>query len=36
VKVARERLGMHLPTDREIVFLPLPAGRDSAAEAAEP
>lgn len=26
VRVARERLGMHLPTDREIVFLPMPAG----------
>jgi cell division protein FtsL len=37
VKVARERLGMHLPTDREIVFLPLPARHDSAAaERAEP
>jgi hypothetical protein len=25
VRVARERLGMHLPEDREIVFLPSPA-----------
>jgi cell division protein FtsL len=34
VKVARTRLGMHLPTDREIVFLPVPT-RDSAAAAAD-
>ncbi len=33
VKVARTRLGMHLPTDREIVFLPVPT-RDSASAAA--
>lgn len=26
VRVARERLGMHLPADSEIVFLPAPAG----------
>jgi cell division protein FtsL len=26
LRVARDRLGMHLPTGREIVFLPLPAG----------
>lgn len=25
VRVARERLGMHLPADSEIVFLPAPA-----------
>lgn len=36
VKVARERLGMHLPSDREIVFLPLPAGSDSVSEGGEP
>lgn len=27
VRVARERLGMHLPADSEIVFLPAPADR---------
>jgi len=26
MRVARERLGMHLPTDDEIVFLPVAAG----------
>jgi cell division protein FtsL len=36
VQVARDRLGMHLPTDREIVFLPIPTSRDSAADSAEP
>lgn len=35
VKVARTRLGMHIPTDREIVFLPAaPAATDP--EAVEP
>jgi cell division protein FtsL len=33
-RVARERLGMHLPADSEIVFLPVPAG--SATDGAEP
>jgi cell division protein FtsL len=35
VKVARTRLGMHLPTDREIVFLPVPTRDTAAAAAAE-
>lgn len=26
VRVAKERLGLHLPTDEEIVLLPVPAG----------
>lgn len=36
VRVARERLDMHLPTEAEIVFLPVehgPAGPDTAGEA---
>lgn len=31
VRVARERLGLHLPTDGEIVFLPVSGGTDSIA-----
>jgi cell division protein FtsL len=42
VRVARERLGMHLPDDREIIFLPIPTDRPDldhpaiAAEGGEP
>ena len=36
VKVARARLGMHLPSDREIVFLPVPAGSAADSEGVEP
>lgn len=35
VKVARERLGLHLPSDGEIVFLPVPAGDAGAADTGE-
>lgn len=36
VAVARDRLGMHLPTDREIVFLPAPSDAPRARQAGEP
>ncbi|MDB4949232.1 MAG: Cell division protein FtsL [Gemmatimonadetes bacterium] len=35
-RVARERLGLHLPSDSEIVLLPLPAGADDDDSAAPP
>lgn len=33
VREARERLGLHLPADHEIVLLPLPAGADDGEDA---
>lgn len=35
VRLARERLGMHLPSDREIVFIPVAEPGDSAALGAQ-
>jgi hypothetical protein len=36
VRVAVDRLGMHLPVDREIVFLPAPTDTAAAAPGGEP